>query len=221
MRIFVIGAAGGIGRRLTAFMTAAGDEVSGMHRRSEQAATIRSAGGTPVSGDLIEDSVDVLAGRIRGHAAVVFSAGAHGTGMDQTTLIDGEGVKKAAAAALAAGVRRLVLVSAIPESGRGVAQPVERFEHYMGVKKAADAFLVAQPLDWVIVRPGALTDEPGSGLVHAGPALVADSVSRDNVAAFLAAVLHEPRLSHAIVEVTDGDIPVAQAVQDIVRLPDH
>lgn len=221
MSIFVIGAAGGIGRRLTAYLTADGDEVSGMHRRPEQAATIRAAGGTPVPGDLIADSVDVLAGRLLGHAAVVFSAGAHGAGMDQTTLIDGEGLEKAARAASAAGVRRFVLVSAIPESGRGVAQPGERFEHYMRVKKKAEAFLVAQPLDWVVVRPGALTDEPGSGLVQAGLALVGDSVSRDNVATFLAAVLHTPRLSHAIVELIDGATPVAQSVQDLLQVLDR
>jgi len=51
---------------------------------------------------------------MRGHSAVVFSAGAHGTGMDQTTLIDGTGLEKAAAAATRAGVSRFVLVSAFP-----------------------------------------------------------------------------------------------------------
>ena len=116
MRIFQIGAAGGIGRRLAALLVERGDQVTGMHRRPEQADVITSAGATPVAGDLIEDAVDALADRMRGHDAVVFSAGAHGTGTDQTTLIDGEGLLKAAEAAGRAGVRRFVLVSVFPDA---------------------------------------------------------------------------------------------------------
>ncbi|MGW3626406.1 DDE-type integrase/transposase/recombinase [Streptomyces sp. NPDC000880] len=37
----------------------------------------------------------MLAAKISGHDAVVFSAGAHGTGMDRTTPIDGRGLEKA------------------------------------------------------------------------------------------------------------------------------
>jgi len=41
----------------------------------------------------------------------------------------------------------------------------------MRVKKAADVHLAHTDLDWLIVRPGTLTDEPGTGLVSAGLAL--------------------------------------------------
>lgn len=217
MRVFVVGAAGGIGRRLGRLLTARGDEVTGMHRAPEQAATIADSGATPVPGDLVADSVQDLAGRIAGHDAVVFSAGAHGTGMDKTTAIDGAGLVKAAAAAASAGVPRFVLVSAFPEAGRGRAEPAEGFEHYMRVKKAADAHLVATDLDWVILRPGTLTDEPGTGRVAAGLALEYGTVARDDVAAFLAAVLHTPALHHTIVELTAGDTPVAEAAARLAR----
>lgn len=96
MKVFQIGAAGGVGRRLTQLLTADGDSVTGMHRGPAQGDTVREAGGTPVIGDLIADTVDELDRKMRGHDAVVFSAGAHGTGMDKTTLIDGKGLQKAA-----------------------------------------------------------------------------------------------------------------------------
>lgn len=216
MRVFVIGAAGGVGRRLAGRLCARGDQVTGMHRRPEQAEVIAATGATPRSGDLITDSVATLSGLLEGHDAVVFSAGAHGTGMDQTTLIDGRGLEKSADAAAAAGVRRFVLVSAFPEAGRG-ADRGERFEHYMRVKKTADAYLVRTGLDWLIVRPGTLRDEPGDGLVSAGPALEYGLVRRDNVAAFIAAALAEPRLTREIVELTDGTTPVSDAVAALVR----
>ncbi|WP_433019785.1 NAD(P)H-binding protein [Kribbella sp. CA-294648] len=101
MKVFQIGAAGGVGHRLTRLLAARGDTVTGMHRAPAQGDTISEAGGTPVTGDLIADSAEALAGKMRGHDAVVFSAGAHGTGRDKTTLIDGEGLAKAADAAVA------------------------------------------------------------------------------------------------------------------------
>lgn len=44
MKVFQIGAAGGVGRRLAALLVAQGDEVTGMHRRAEQAEVICTAG---------------------------------------------------------------------------------------------------------------------------------------------------------------------------------
>lgn len=215
MRVFVIGAAGGIGRRLAVQLTARGDQVTGMHRRPEQADVVAAAGATPVAGDLIVDSVEQLAERMCGHDAVVFSAGAHGTGMDQTTLIDGAGLVKATAAALLTGPSRFVLVSAFPEAQRAAGLG-EGFEHYTRVKKAADAHLVRTDLDWLIIRPGTLRDEPGDGLVSADLALEYGTVRRDNVAAFIAAALLQPALNRIIVELTDGSTPAAEAVARLV-----
>ncbi len=211
MKIFQIGAAGGIGRRLALQLFERGDEVTGMHRAAAQADTIRAAHGFPVTGDLISDTVEELSAKIRGHDAVVFSAGAHGTGTDKTTLIDGQGLEKAADAAALAGVHRLVLVSVFPDASRE-QQPNENFEHYMRVKKSADRYLTSSELDWLVVRPSVLIDAPGDGRVEAGFALEYGSVHRDNVAAFIAAALHEPSLTHTIVELNDGHEPAADAV---------
>ena len=215
MKTLVIGGAGGVGRRLTTLLTAQGDEVSGLHRRAEQSAAVEQAGGRSVVFDLVGGSTDDLAALLLGQDAVVFSAGAHGTGRDQTTLIDGEGLEKAVAAAQQAGVRRFVLVSVFPDAGRD-REPDEGFEHYMRVKKAADVHLSESGLDWVVVRPGTLTDTPGTGNVRAGWAVPYGDVHRDDVAAFIAAALHEPRLHHVVVELTDGETPVAEAVAALV-----
>lgn len=216
MKVFQIGAAGGVGRRLSELLVQRGDEVTGMHRRAEQADVIAGTGATAVAGDLIEDDVETLVERMRGHDAVVFSAGAHGTGPDKTTLIDGQGLEKAAAAAESAGARRFALVSVIPDAGRD-QEPNEGFEHYMRVKKAADIHLAQTDLDWLIVRPGTLTEEPGDGKVSVGPAVDYGDVSRDNVASFIAAALAEPQLTRAVVELVDGPVPVDDAVRRLVE----
>ena len=82
----------------------------------------------------------------------------------------------------------------------------------MRTKKTADVYLACSGLDWVIVRPGLLTDRPGDGLVSAGMAVEYGEVSRDHVAMFIEAALHEPKLNHIIVELTDGPEPLEQAV---------
>ena len=214
MKIFQIGAAGGVGQGLAKLLTQRGDVVTGMHRNPSQAGIISETGATPALGDLIIDSVDDLAEKFSGHDAVVFSAGAHGTGKEQTSLIDGKGLEKTAEAAQRAGVARFVLVSAFPESERNNGLG-EGFEHYMRVKKTADIYLTRTGLDWIIVRPGLLTNEPGNGKVEAGAAIEYGNVRRDNVAAFIDAALHNPSLSRVIVELTDGDTPVAEAVTNV------
>jgi uncharacterized protein YbjT (DUF2867 family) len=205
-----------VGSRLSRLLIEGGDKVSGMHRHPEQAGKIARDGSTPVLGDLIEDSVQDLAGKFAGHDAVVFSAGAHGTGMDKTTLIDGKGLEKAADAAAKAGIPRFILVSAFPESERGKGLG-EGFEHYMRVKKTADVYLTHTDLDWLIVRPGLLRDEPGDGKVTAGLAIEYGDVHRDNVAAFIHAALHSSDLSRIIVELTDGVTPAADAVAQLTK----
>lgn len=216
MRVFLIGATGGVGSRLARVLSAHGDDVTGLHRSEGQAEAVAALGATPVLGELIADEVDALAQKMTGHDAVVFSAGAAGTGMERTTLIDGDGVGKAAAAAERAGVRSFVLVSAFPEAERHrMLSPSEA--HYMATKKRADVELVQTNLDWLIVRPGHLTNGPGTGAVTASIASVDGAVSRDNVAAFIAQSLHEPRLRRWIVELTDGSTPIAVAVEQLAE----
>ncbi|MEV5646901.1 NAD(P)H-binding protein [Nocardia sp. NPDC052254] len=215
MKVFQIGAAGGVGRRLAQLLTDRGDQVTGMHRNPEQGAVVAASGATPLIGDLIHDSVQELATKFSGHDAIVFSAGAHGTGADMTTAIDGTGLEKAAAAAASAGVSRFVLVSVFPDAGRD-RETSAGFEHYMRVKKSADVYLTHTDLDWLIVRPGTLLDDPGTGTVTAGVAIEYGTVCRDDVAAFIDAALHEPALSRVIVELTGGSTPAAEAVADVL-----
>ena len=216
--IFQIGAAGGVGRRLTALLAEQGHRVTGMHRAGGQDAVIRGAGGTPVTGDLIEDSAATLAERLVGHDAVVFSAGAHGTGAEMTTAIDGRGLEKAAEAAISSGVRRFVLVSVFMDALR--EQPrSEGFEHYMKIKRAADIHLAGTDLDFLIVRPGDLLDDAGTGRVNAGVSIPYGAVPRDDVAAFIATTLFCADLNRTDVELTAGDTPIDKAVASLAPRP--
>lgn len=211
MKIFIIGAAGQIGRRLSRLLAERGHAARALHRKPEQAAALLALGATPVAGDLTGLSGEDLAGLMEDAEAIVFTAGAGGAGRERTDAIDGRGLETAVAAARTAGIGRFVLVSAFPEALRDRA-PSEGFEHYIRVKKLADAHLAASGLDYVILRPGTLTDDPGTGRVRANLALPYGRIPRDDVALTLAAILERPDLRRLIIELTAGDTPVDDAL---------
>jgi uncharacterized protein YbjT (DUF2867 family) len=88
----------------------------------------------------------------------------------------------------------------------------DAFSVYLRAKAEADAAVAASELDWTIVRPGMLTDEPGEGRARIQTEPIRDSVSRDDVGAVLAAVLHEPRTAGLAIYVVGGGEPIDAAL---------
>ncbi|MHA7189557.1 NAD(P)H-binding protein, partial [Arthrobacter sp. MDT2-16] len=217
---FIIGITGGVGTLLAQELLRRGDTVSGLVRTEEKQKALRQAGINAEVGDLTSLSPTELAERIGSADSIMFTAGAGGS--DQaTTAIDGDGVNLAiAAAALLPSTPRFILVSVFPEAWRGRER--ERglgpsFDHYIAVKKEADVALTKSDLDWVIVRPSALQNEPGAGTIALGVAQIYDVITRTDVAKTLAEVLHERHISCQILEVTAGSTPISEAVHQITH----
>lgn len=218
MKIFIIGIAGKIGSRLAQRLIARGDKVDGLFRRAEQNETLAAIGVRATQGDLATLSENALAEVISGADVLVFAAGAGGKGgPEATTTIDGVGLTKSIAAASRAGVRRFVLVSVFPDAWRDRRMP-ESFEHYMAVKRRAEAELAEAPLDWVILRPAALTDKPGTGHVSLSLALIHTEISRDDVAETLAEITQQFGMSRKILELTSGGTSIPEAVSSVAKV---
>jgi NAD(P)H-binding len=81
----------------------------------------------------------------------------------------------------------------------------------------ADVELVHSGLDWVILRPSALTDDPGTGSVSLSMAELHTEISRDDVAATIAVLLHSPGVRRRILEVTRGKTTIASAVTALLN----
>ncbi|MQB07912.1 SDR family NAD(P)-dependent oxidoreductase [Agrobacterium tumefaciens] len=216
-KVFIVGGAGKVGRRLIRQLTDRGHQALALHRHPNQAEELSFIGATPVAGSLLELDAPGLADLMTGSDVVVFSAGAGGKGGPElTNAIDGRGLELSVAAARQAGVRRFLLVSAFPDALRGKQMPTS-FENYMNVKKLADVHLAESDLDWVILRPGTLSDDIGSGQVRSGIAIPYGNVSRDDVATTLAELIDNPRVNRIIIELTEGKTPIAEAVQRLAR----
>ena len=219
MKVFIIGIAGGTGSRVAKLLVEQGDVVSGLYRHSEQGKVLQAMRATGVFGDIATVSAQELSSMIHAHDAVVFSAGA-GEQDDENMIdtIDTDGVLKTAAAARSAGVPRLLLVSVFPEAWRE-RNLGQSFDHYILAKKKAESGLVQTDLDWVILRPSALKDDPGCGTVSLGMAEIHEEITRDDVAATIVGLLHTPHVKKRILEVTAGTVPIPEAVEAFSREP--
>ncbi|MXV43940.1 NAD(P)H-binding protein [Saccharibacter sp. 17.LH.SD] len=215
-KILVIGAAGKVGKRLVPLLVKAGHQPFAMHRRPEQSKALENAGAVPVLANLAELSVEGLAALMEGMDAVVFSAGAGGASIELINAIDGEGLKRSVDAAHKAGVGRFLHVSAYPKSWR--EEPYSKvFEHYFYVKKQTDIYVTESELDWVILRPSTLSDEPGKGRIKAGLAVPYGIICRDDVAATLVVLTNMPKISRRIIEMTDGDDVISESLQQFMN----
>jgi nucleoside-diphosphate-sugar epimerase len=211
MNVAIAGGHGRVALRLTRLLHARGDLVRSLIRNPAHAGEVEAAGGEPVVCDLEEVDEDALARTIAGAGAVVFAAGAGpGSGPERKWTMDYGGAVKLIAAARANGIDRYVMLSS-----RGAdpdAPGEDTFAVYLRAKGKADAELRASALAYTIVRPGRLTDAPGTRRVSAGEHVDDGRISRGDVAAVLAFTVHDPALAGATFEVVAGDTPIEQAL---------
>ena len=209
MDVTIAGGHGQIALRLARLLTARGDRVRSLIRNPDHAADVEDTGAEPVVFDLESDGD--LAAVVRGTDAVVFAAGAGpGSGPERKRTVDLGAAVKLIEAAEATGVRRYVMVSSI-----GADDPAgggEQMRPYLEAKAEADAALVASGLDGTIVRPGRLTDDPGTGAVTAGPDVGRADIPREDVAAVIVGVLDDPGTIGKTFVVVSGDTPIATAL---------
>jgi uncharacterized protein YbjT (DUF2867 family) len=211
MKVAIAGGHGQIGMRLTKLLSERGDEVISLIRNPDHADDVRAAGGEPVVCDLESAGNREVADAIAGADAVVFAAGAGpGSGPERKETMDYGGAAKLIATARSRGIPRYVIVSSLGADPD--LEGDEPFSVYLRAKGKADAELQTSGLDYTIVRPGRLTDDPGSGRVSLGEHVGRGPVSRDDVAAVLAAALDEPATIGRTLELIAGQTPIEDAV---------
>ena len=220
MRILLAGAHGQVARRLGRQLSDRGDTVLGLVRNPDHRADLEADGVTPVVIDLETATVDQVADVASGADAVVFAAGAGpGSGAARKDTVDRGAAVLLADAAERAGVRTYLLVSSmgadLVADGASPEGVDEVFTTYLRAKLAAEQDLLARPgLAVTVLRPGGLTDDPGTGRVTLDRHVERGEIPRDDVAAVLLAFLDSPR-DGAVVELVGGGTPVAEAVASV------
>ena len=207
------GGHGKIGLRLLRLLHQSGHRGRGLIRSQDQVPALRSAGGEPVVADLESIDVPDLAIAVQGADAIVFAAGAGaGSGEERKRTMDYGGAVKLIEAAQHEKIARYVIVSSMGAADPEAAGAEGVFAVYLQAKHDADEALRASGLDFTIVRPGMLSDDPGTGRVSVGERLERGEVAHDDVASVLFAVLGAENAVGKDFDLLGGDTPIDEAV---------
>lgn len=219
-RIAIVGAHGKVAQQLMRVLYDRGDEFVGIVRSDEHADDVYRLGGEGHVLDIEQADSGAIAMAFIGCDAVVFTAGAGpGSGVARKRTVDYAGSVKSAEAAVSAGVRRFVQVSAWGVDGPVAEDADPQWRAYVEAKRDADADLRASGLDWTILRPGGLTFDEGTGDVQLGESVPRGTIAREDVARLIAACLADPATIGRTWEVVSGDVPIEEAVRTLTAAP--
>ncbi|WP_016700081.1 NAD(P)-binding oxidoreductase [Actinoalloteichus spitiensis] len=216
MHVVIAGGHGKIALILERMLAARGDSVTGLVRDPGHLDDVASTGASGVVLDLESSGRDEVVRQLEGADAVVFAAGAGpGSGAARKDTVDRAAAVLLADAAEAARVPRFLQISAMGLERAADEGMDEVFSAYLRAKAAAEEDLRSRNLDWTILRPGRLTDDPGAGRVRLAERVDPGQVSRTDVAAVLLELLGSGAARRKTLELVGGDTPVAEAVAAI------
>lgn len=204
VRIFLAGATGAIGRRLTPLLLEAGHEVVGTTRSASKAESLRAGGVVPIVLDVF-DAPAVSRALLQVHADIVMHQLTDlPPGLDPSRMAEAtrrnarvrtEGTRNLVSAMLNAGVHRLIAQSIAWMYAPGPKPHAEddpldleaegtRATSVAGVAALERATLSSPPIEGVVLRYGRLYG-PGTGADFAGepPSLHVDAAARAAVLA--------------------------------------
>ncbi|MCR6481321.1 SDR family oxidoreductase [Amycolatopsis sp. OK19-0408] len=209
MQVTVLGATGRTGIHVVRMLAARGHTVRAGLRSRKRAEVLQGLDVRPVVADVTADPDDLVEA-FKNSDVVVNTIGAPDPEPESVNLVDRDGGITAIRAAEKAGVPRFVQLSAqfadSPDQGDRLVRSI------LFAKQVSDSVLRKSALTWTIVRPGTLTDEPGTGRVKAARHLEPGRIARADVAAVLVGVLAEPLTENRGFDVVSGDFPVAPAL---------
>ena len=211
--VAVVGGHGQVARHLHPALVRRGHTPVALVRQDSYRAELEGLGVQVRLLDIEQQDADAFAEAFAGCDAVVFAAGGGPDGnIERKRTVDLEGSLKSIEGARRAGIDRFVQISAISVDDPVPDDTAPVWRAYVEAKRDADAALRESDLDWTIIRPGLLTDDPPTGSVDLGEAVGRSQVPRADVAEVVAAVLDDPRASHRQWNLVSGDVPVAEAV---------
>lgn len=204
MRVTVLGAGEGLGAAVAKRAMAAGWAVTGLSPPGRAPESVRT-----VAGSVLD--VAVLATAIEGADAVAWCVGGGPTGpaLFRHTDSYSNGTTTLLAAMSVAKVRKLVAVTSLglgETRGRAgfvfdrIVQPLILGAIFADKERQED-LIRASGVDWTIVRPAGLTDEPPTGQYHATvnpDEIRTGSISCADVAAFFLDCLQDDKWKRSI-----------------------
>lgn len=190
MKLAIFGATGGTGRHLVEMGLAAGHEITVLARTPAKM-EFQNPKLTVIEGDVL--NLDQVMQTVKGADAVL---SALGTSQNNPDGIISNGVKNIIQAMQANGVKRVIAISSlgvgdsknqVPLAFKVIMKTVPALKKAMEDLEKMETHLQQSGLEWVIVRPSGLTNDPPIGNYKFGtdPKMKAGRISRADVADFM------------------------------------
>lgn len=215
-KVIVFGAHGKVGQCLIKLLGSSTSKYSAtaVVRNDEQSKAVKSLAQQQVATrqlTLDDTNVTELTGIIKGHNAVILTVGSGGKNLLQVDL---DGVVKTFEALVAAGVRRLILVSAIHADKREFIDKSPLRDYYIA-KHYADRVLQTEfsnKLDFTIMKPGQLADEEATGKIKMVSSVdEVGKVTRSDVAQVIVSALDDKKTFGKSYDFINGDTTIESA----------
>jgi uncharacterized protein YbjT (DUF2867 family) len=215
MRIVVIGGHGRTGILVVEKLLAAKHAVVATIRNPKHMADLVKRGAETVLLDLDKSEFDDIVFAMKGADAMIFAAG---SAAGESSELDRKGTLRTVRAAEKAGVKRYLSISSIGAStGLSTRAMNDEMKDYYKQKRAAAKHITGSSLDWTILEPGELIDEPGTGKVTLSEeALEETFVTRDDVASVVVALVTERKAAGHVYQLTRGKTPIKTAVRKVL-----
>lgn len=197
-------------------LVAVGHHVTSVIRSKEQVADVEATGATALVADFESLGREGIGEIIRGHDAVVWSAGAGGGNPERTYAVDRDAAIRTIDAAVAEGANRFVMVS-YAGAGRDNVPEDSSFRPYAVAKADADEHLRRSELAWTILGPGLLTLEEGSNHIEFGKHVTGGDTSRANVAQMIVDTVGRTDVAGTKIDFRDGNVSIDEAIEMVAR----
>lgn len=182
--VLVLGAGGNVSKHTVPLLVEEGHKVTALVRNPQHAQPLIDAGATVLIHDLTQIDEEGWARLLTPFDAVVWSAGAGGGDPERTYAVDRDAAMACIDALEALGefAPRFVMVSFAGAAEAEAEDDGGSWYAYVESKKAVDKRLLASELDYVILGPTRLTDEPARGLQQLAQRSADSTTSRELVA---------------------------------------
>lgn len=210
MKVLIVGANGKVGTLLCGQMWAAnGFSPIALIREARQQAKFTALGVPSAVGNLEKGLVEFLPGL----DAVVFTAGSGArTGPEKTIDVDQNAAIRLMDDCSQSSVRRFIMISAI---GSDPLSDSPRIQNYLRAKGVADERLRSSSLDYTILAPGTLSNEPGSGKIQAAESLECHgTLPREDLSRCVIEVLRNYNSVGKTIQVISGQESIKSAIAD-------
>lgn len=216
MKILVVGANGQIGTHLVKMIQESGKHsAKAMIRKPEQKDKFAALGAETAIANL-EGEIEDIAKAAKDVDAVVFTAGSGPkTGPDKTIMIDLDGAVKTIEATKQASIKRFIMISSYDTTREAIQEAPASFAPYVIAKHYADEHLRASGLDYTMIHPGKLSNDPGTGKVEAASTVRRDEVPREDIAKVIFESLENDKTIGKEFQVIKGSTDIKEALNQL------